>query len=122
MNKRFHLIIDAQNCNNKLLGSQSFIEELIRGISRLIDMRILKGPVTADGIEENPGLSCFTIIDFSHISIHTFTKTNEFCLDIFSCKSFDYKRLYEHIKDCFGLKDEDISGGIIEYAKLERIK
>lgn len=122
MNRRFHCIIDAKNCHPVLLGDKNFIEGIVKMIAQKVDMKILKGPVIADGIVDNPGISCFAIIDFSHISIHTFTLDNEFCLDIFSCKPFNYKMLYDYIRDCFNLEDKDIKSGIVNYGRLGKIK
>lgn len=87
--------------------------DLEKEITKMLGMSILKGPVAAMGIPENPGLSVFSIIDFSHISIHTFTETNEFYLDIFSCKPFDYEKLEAYIKQVFKLKDGTFSKKVI---------
>jgi len=38
-------------------------------------MKILFGPKVINGVDENHGLTAFCVIDFSHISIHTLTKT-----------------------------------------------
>lgn len=81
-------------------------------------MKILKGPETAAGIPVNPGLSTFAIIDFSHISIHTFTNTKEFCLDIFSCKEFDSKKLENFVKQTFKLSNKQIFKSIVRYDQL----
>lgn len=116
--RRFHFIIDAFGCDLDLISNKSFLKELVKQITALLDMKILKGPVIADGISENPGLSVFAIIDFSHISIHTFTNSKEFCLDIFSCKSFDYKKLEKFIKHTFKLKNKQVYKSIVRYDQL----
>ena len=116
--RRFHFVIDAFNCDIIFLNRKDFLEKFIFRIAELLDMKILKGPEIAQGIPENPGLSGFAIIDFSHISIHTFTKSKEFCLDIFSCKEFDYKKLEKFIKQTFNLKDKQIFKSIVRYDQL----
>ena len=116
--RRFHFIVDAFDCDVSLLSNQVFLEKLVRQIAKLLDMKILKGPEVAVGIPENPGLSAFAIIDFSHISIHTFTNSKEFCLDIFSCKAFDYKKLEKFVKHTFGLTDKQIYKSIVRYDQL----
>jgi len=65
-------------------------------------MRIIKGPIVAQGAEANPGLSILAIIDFSHISIHTFTKYREALVDVFSCREYDRTYVLNIIKDFFG--------------------
>jgi len=112
---RFHFIIDASNCDRALLSNEAFLTDLIKKIAKLINMKIIKGPEVAKGMPLNPGFSVFAIIDFSHISIHTFTKSKEFCLDVFSCKPFNYKKLEEYIKRVFKLKKKQILKSVVKY-------
>jgi len=118
VSRRFHLIIDAFDCK-KNLNDEKFITKTVLEIARLLKMTILKGPVIAEGIEENPGLTAFAIIDFSHISIHTFTKTNEFCLDIFSCKEFDIAKLKKYVKTTFSLSDKQVYQSVVRYDEFD---
>ena len=103
MTRRFHLIIDAVECDPKFLNNKKFLIQTIEKIADLLKMKIIKGPVVVKGTAQNPGLTAFAIIDFSHISIHTFTQSNEFCLDIFSCKKFNYDQLKKFVKKTFSL-------------------
>ncbi len=80
----------------------------------MIDMKIIYGPIVQEGVPMNPGLSAFAIIDFSHISIHTFKNTNQFSLDIFSCKKYDFNKLREFIKHKFGIANNDLYFKTIE--------
>lgn len=117
--RRFHFIIDAFNCNVSLLNNTKFLKDLIKEITTLLDMHIILGPESAEGIPDNPGLSVFAIIDFSHISIHTFTNSGEFCLDIFSCKYFNYKELEKLIAEKFNLTREQYNKSIVRYDQFE---
>lgn len=112
--RRFHLIIDAFDCRVSLLSDKNFLIELVKKIAKMIDMKIIKGPEFAEGVSKNPGLSIFAIIDFSHISIHTFTNSKEFSLDIFSCKPFDCKKIENCIKSSFKINDKQVSKSIID--------
>lgn len=107
ISKRFHFIIDAFDCDPKQLNDKMKLDVVIRTIAKLCEMNILYGPVILEGLPINPGLTGFAIIDFSHISIHTFTKTNELCVDVFSCKKFDYNIVKKYIKESFKLSDEN---------------
>lgn len=107
VSKRFHFIIDAFNCDPKQLNDKTKLDVIIRNIAKLCGMKILYGPVILEGLPINPGLTGFAIIDFSHISIHTFTKTNELCVDVFSCKKFEYETVKKYIKESFNLSDEN---------------
>lgn len=107
VSKRFHFIIDAFNCDSKQLNDKIKLDRIIKDVARLCGMKILYGPVILEGLPINPGLTGFAIIDFSHISIHTFTKTNELCVDVFSCKKFEYETVKKYIKESFNLSDEN---------------
>lgn len=111
--RRYHLIIDAYGCDTKQINDIAVIEQFVRDIAERIDMKILKGPVTVEGIPENPGITCFTIVDFSHISIHTFTNSDEFYLDIFSCKPFDVTEITGFITETFEIRDEQIRSTVV---------
>lgn len=113
--RRFHIILDCDNVPVNKLKSEAFLIELMGEIKDAIDMKFLVWPQIAQGTVENPGLTAFAIIDFSHISIHTFTETGELCLDVFSCKKFDYRALYDLVKEALRIKDSDIKRAVVTY-------
>ncbi len=115
ISKRFHIIIDAFDCNKALLADKDFLLKFIKTTAKMLGMKILKGPEVVSGMPANPGLTLFAIIDFSHISIHTFTIPREFCLDIFSCEPFDYKKLENYVKQTFNLKNKQIFKSVVQY-------
>lgn len=115
--KRYHLILDAIDVKVEYLTDKDFLEEFLKEASALVDMKILYGPIVAEGVPENPGLSAFCIIDYSHISIHTFTETKEFYLDIFSCKPFDFSKLENFMLGKFKIAPEQVFKTIPEYQK-----
>ncbi|MBI4028747.1 MAG: S-adenosylmethionine decarboxylase [Candidatus Blackburnbacteria bacterium] len=106
--RRFHIIIDAFNCDNTLISDKNKIEQVIRDIAQLCGMKLLYGPIVIEGVEENPGVTGFAVIDFSHISMHTFTKDREICIDIFSCKPFDVEEVKGYVIDTLKLSPESI--------------
>lgn len=65
------------------------LRKFLNELPGVINMHVLSKPKVARGIPENPGLSGFVIIDYSHISIHTFTAKDEALVDIFSCKPYE---------------------------------
>lgn len=105
LSRRFHIIIDARNCDGNLITDMARIGKAIRDIAGLCEMKILHGPVVVEGVSSNPGLTGFAIIDFSHISVHTFSDTNEICIDIFSCKSFNSGAVKDYVKKAFNLDE-----------------
>lgn len=99
--KRYHIIIDLHNVSNKILNNSQSLNNFLSELPSKIDMHVLKGPVVARGIPENPGLSGFVIIDYSHISVHTFTKNEEALVDIFSCKPFEQENAIKAVTEYF---------------------
>ncbi len=86
--KRYHVIFDIYNYQKRV--SKNFLKKILEELPPVIDMSIIAGPLVVEGAETNPGLSGFVIIDYSHISIHTFShpKFNEILMDVFSCKPY----------------------------------
>lgn len=105
--KRFHNVFDLENCNDKINDSQvlrSFLEELVKTVK----MSILEGPIIAQGKPENPGFSALVIIDFSHISIHTFSDSKEALIDVFSCKEYDKEAVLGLCQKYFATSDTKV--------------
>ena len=99
-----HLIIDAYGCNRKHIDNVEIIRIFLKEIVQKIDMKIIDGPKVikheADNKEER-GVTGFTILAESHISIHTYPEKGFFSLDIFSCKEFDNREVTDYIKEVF---------------------
>ena len=98
--KRFHNIVDLNHCNTNIHDLKAitvFIETLVAAAG----MKKLAGPLASAGVPENPGCSVLVLVDFSHISIHTFTKYDEALIDIFSCKPYDRERVLAMCKEFF---------------------
>lgn len=92
--KRFHNIFDLENCNASI-GNRDDLRAFVEQVAKAVDMKILEGPIVAQGVEQNPGFSALAIIDFSHISVHTFTNNREALIDVFSCKEYDRERVLQ---------------------------
>lgn len=95
-----HLLIDAYGC--KRLGDASFLLDTISELVRLIGMKFLVPPIVVQGSPHLPGLSCFCIIETSHIAIHTFIDEDKVAIDVYSCKAFDPGIAYDYLKLRFG--------------------
>lgn len=105
--KRYHNIFDLENCNDKI-GNRDELRQLVQNIATAVDMKILEGPIVAEGVDINPGFSALAIIDFSHISVHTFTKYREALIDVFSCKPYDREKVLSVVKEFLGNPDTTI--------------
>ena len=98
--KRYHNIFDLENCNDNI-SNRDVMRDFLEAVAESVDMKILEGPIVAEGVASNPGISALVIIDFSHISIHTFQKSNEALIDVFSCKEYNKERVLEVCKKYF---------------------
>ena len=93
-----HIIFDGFGVNSKLLVNERFILNLLLEIPSLIKMKIMAGPnLIRDYNKHHEGITGFAIVNFSHISIHTFSKTQEIYVDVFSCKPFDSKKVQNYL-------------------------
>ncbi len=97
-----HLIIRAE-CNNAPTD-QYAVEKWMRELIRDIGMLICKGPISAYVDEPgNRGLTCVTIIETSHVSMHVWDEVNPGLvqLDVYTCGPFDTKIVFDKLKKSF---------------------
>lgn len=104
---RYHIVVDLVDVD--ALCSVDALHEFLKKLVGVIGMKILKGPEVVVGVPQNPGLTGFVIIDFSHISIHTFTDSRQACVDIFSCKSYEIKDAIDEILLFFESKESQVN-------------
>ena len=115
--KTYHIIFDAFGVEPKLLRSEEFVLKLLLEIPKLVGMKILSGPnLVRDYDKGHEGLTGFVIIDFSHISIHTFVDTKEIFVDIFSCKKFDYKKVRRYLYKELKVKPKQVETLEVKYS------
>ena len=103
---RYHLTIDGRsevNINDKALVRMSLIR-----LVQICKMKILRGPIIVKGVPANPGVTGLVIIDFSTISIHTFSKSNKVMIDVFSCKPYNYAKAKKFVIDTFKIKVAEV--------------
>lgn len=105
--QRYHMILDLENVSDEILNDVEGLKGFLKQLPGMIDMHVLKGPEIAVGIPENPGITGFVIIDYSHISVHTFTKFGEALVDIFSCKPFKQEAATEFVLKYFKIGEEN---------------
>jgi len=111
---RYHLIVDIQPCGRRDITAE-FLDASLRELSALIHMKVLSGPHVVDGVEANPGFTGFVIIDFSHISIHTFSDHDLVMVDIFSCKEFAPETVVAYLSDLFQVNRDATSSKVVAW-------
>lgn len=116
LTKTYHIIFDAIGCDEKLISDEKFVFNLLMEIPKLVGMKILAGPnLIRDYNPDNAGITGIAIISFSHISIHTFSKTREVFADIFSCRPFDYEKVRSHLYKSFKVSSNQVETLTIKY-------
>ena len=117
-NKHKHLIISSKiEIRPDIHRYKHDVRNDIHELVRMIDMKILGGPYyhyISDG--PNQGITVTTIIETSHIIMHTWDKDYpiQMELDIYSCKDIDLDKVFEWM-DRFTPVD-------IKYKYLDRTK
>lgn len=104
-----HLMIDAYNCDPKILSDANLVYQILDILPGKIGMKKLIKPYVVKASpnkKRDPGgWSGFVIIQESHISLHTFIKRRFLTADVYSCKMFDPKIVIKHFKKVFKTKD-----------------
>jgi S-adenosylmethionine/arginine decarboxylase-like enzyme/SAM-dependent methyltransferase len=111
---RFHVLFDLDHCRDTIRDPAA-IERFIRETITSIGMRVVGGPLVCEGVPQNPGLSGFAVLDFSHISVHTFTRYAEAMIDVFSCKSFDRSTIRRHVLAAFATPKSTIRAEVVHW-------
>lgn len=116
LTKTYHIIFDAIECDAKLISDEKFVFKLLMEIPKLVGMKILAGPnLIRDYNPDNTGITGIAIISFSHISIHTFSKTREVFIDVFSCRPFDYQKVRAHLYKRLKLSPSKVESLVVKY-------
>lgn len=90
-----HLTLDLSGCNQLKLIDTSLIYDFLINLASVIKMNIITLPYVVKWLDPStkiPGVSGFTMIAESHISIHTYPEKRKLYADIFSCRNFHINR------------------------------
>ena len=109
-NAGWHVVYDAHTDSSQsgILASGNSIKGMLLDLVKLLDMKVLVGPVVEvvpcdqsklDSEEDEGGVTGFCVITTSHISIHTWPLRQRFSLDIFSCKPFNRDDVDKFLKE-----------------------
>ena len=96
--KHKHILVRAEVLDppKDLKMMKSWTKSLIKDI----DMKILAGPYTKYcNVKGNRGLTCVTIIETSHITLHSWDENNPALvqLDVYSCKELDETIVFDYV-------------------------
>lgn len=110
-----HLMLDAYEADPEKLGDMKLIFKYLHDLPDMIGMKRLGLPtvINADETEtgfDPGGITGFTLIAESHISIHTFPKRGFFTMDLYSCSNFEQEveTLMNYTKEMFGYGEHEL--------------
>lgn len=112
---RYHIIVDLSDISAEKLTDTLGLERFLKELPGMIGMTILHGPTVVVGVPANPGVTGFVIIDFSHISVHTFSETSQAFVDVFSCKEYDQATVMKATLDYFNGKTENAHTQVVHW-------
>jgi len=98
--KHKHLLIRAEVSKPPL--TEQHIIFWMNDLIKKIDMKILAGPYASRVNKKgNAGLTCVSIIETSHVIIHTWDEDNPALiqLDVYSCKDFKKSDILECLEE-----------------------
>src|SRR4030066_1126870 len=98
-----HMTYDISGVGADRLANKNRMIGLMLQCIRLAGMKILAGPYVLDtaSFNPNPGLTGWTVLTTSHISIHTFIKQGMAFIDLFSCKEYDPDKVESGVRKWF---------------------
>lgn len=108
-----HLMVDGYGCDKVSLGNKDLVERMMTEIARKECMTLLADPVVVEaqpnGKNDGGGWSGFTVIQESHISIHTFPDAGFVSIDVYTCHGdMDIGAILETLRLNFGFKDFEV--------------
>jgi len=90
-----HLTLDLSDCNIDKLTNLGVIYDFLLSVPKSIGMQIITLPYVVKWLDKGAkieGISGFTMIAESHISIHTYPDRKYIYADVFSCRNFHINR------------------------------
>lgn len=109
-NFSLHLILDLSKCNIKKLTDISIIYDFLLNLPKTLNMNVITLPYVVKWLDKGTkieGVSGFTMIAESHISIHTYPERNYIYADVFSCRNFHVNRTVEKFLSYFETKSHE---------------
>jgi len=107
-----HLMIDLYQIDSALLADRELLLRTLTEYPGQIGMEAAGPPVLRNIQTSNPlddGMSGFSIIFTSHISLHSWPPYGMVNLDVFSCNDFDVVHAIAFAKELFATDDVEVN-------------
>jgi len=95
-----HIILRAYVKNPP--STEIKLSEWCKDVISRVGMNVISGPhVVYSDMVDNEGFTAVAVLDFSHLSIHTWDKVNPALIefDLFSCKDFDVNIVLDKLNE-----------------------
>jgi len=94
--KGIELVVDAVSP----VFTKSKLKKMLLELCELVEMFPISRVYIVKGADYNPGLTGCVFVEFSSITIHTFTRGNRevFLLNLHSCKDFDTRKVKSYLR------------------------
>lgn len=93
------LTLDLNGCGSSTLADSDACYEVLLDLPLTVGMRALAPPVIlrydGGGVAEDWGVTGTVVIAESHVSLHTYPEKQFAFFDLFSCRSFDLRTVFE---------------------------
>jgi|TARA_Y100000310_G_C20563754_1_gene754421 S-adenosylmethionine decarboxylase len=99
-----HLIIELYGCDVGDLMNLNKVYDILRVLPSSMGMNTITLPYVVKWLDKDTkleGVSGFTMIAESHISIHTYPEKRGLFADVFSCRNFHIKRCLDKFMKTF---------------------
>ena len=104
------LTFDGYGAEGVLCSDEILLRKVLLELPSLIGMRSLGTPqIVRVDAPDIAGLSGFTFIMESHISIHTYSERGFVTADIYSCKNFDTEFAKKYLMEAFAIADVEVN-------------
>ena len=89
-----HFMLDLYECDPSALDDENFLKQLLVEAAQIAGATVLK----TDSWKFQPhGVTAFTLLSESHISIHTWPEKKQAAVDVFTCGTCQPELAGEHI-------------------------
>ena len=100
-------VVEALGCPGEALRDQQRLEALFAKIVAEMDLHAV-APTQWHRFPEPGGITGLTLLEESHLAVHTFPENGSLCLDVFCCRPRPDWDFADYLKREFGATHVDV--------------